>query len=469
MATAGGAGGDDGGRPQTRRWTVWFLGAAVAAVVLGAVGLTRLTADEPIRYRFEGKAVRNDGAVLEAADRAFLRTAHREEASLGDGARCYFSQPRPDADLAPRLRCGPIVHFGGSAQRPWDDVDLTATAVKNGVRLERKGSSKTGQALATGELLTRPDGATPPEAKNLAPPPPPRLSPGQVVVASSTPSETTMRRVETAVLGPGDLNVRIEDLGVAPQVRTSPGLRRPSFGEELVVATINVRARGGAAMELVAGPRRAPLPEAALQGRHVIAASVPVGSEAVLEITLRGISQRVSLRTGQPVGQSVGVLTERLRVTLNRVVERQQVPFGLGRPQQPVALPRFTLVEAELLAHSDWLGTAPSGSAWLAVEVQDFSVPTAPDAVAVRLNVAASFSVLLADGRSVPATEFGAPPGGRTVYIPVPEAFRAGVVTITPTFHVEAAGATATLAYPSTEVVLELRPSPAVEDRQNRH
>jgi hypothetical protein len=183
---------------------------------------------------------------------------------------------------------------------------------------------------------------------------------------------------------------------------------------------------------------------------------------------LRGISQGLSLRSGERVGPGVALLSERPRSELNRVVDRQQVSFGLVRAAQPVALARFTVAEAELLIHSEWLGTAPAGRGWLAVEVRDFTVPSVPDAVAVRLDLPASFVAVLPDGSSVPATELGMPPAGRTVYFPVPDTFRAGVVRITPTFDVEGSTGSGQLAFPTTELALELRPAQAADER-SRH
>ncbi len=169
------------------------------------------------------------------------------------------------------------------------------------------------------------------------------------------------------------------------------------------------------------------------------------------------------------MGPAVALLRERPRAVVSRVVERQQVSFGLVRAAQPVALARFTVGEAELLIHSEWLGTAPPDTGWLAVDLRDFSVPVVPDAVAVRLNLPASFVTVLPDGRSVAASELGMPPAGRTVYFPVPDTFRAGIVRITPTFEVEGSTGSGRLTFPAAEFALELLPGQAPQERLNRH
>ncbi|MGH9157247.1 MAG: hypothetical protein ACRD1K_15730 [Acidimicrobiales bacterium] len=154
---------------------------------------------------------------------------------------------------------------------------------------------------------------------------------------------------------------------------------------------------------------------------------------------------------------------ERPGATLDRSVEGQELGVG---PAGAVALRPFSLATTELLAHSEWLGSAPPGRAWLALGLRDFAVPRVSGSVSVRLDLAASFSLVLAGGQVVPAVEMGEPGVGLTVYFDVPEDLRSFVVRVTPTFGVEGGPAPGPLVFATAEVPVELRPGALGDDRR---
>lgn len=437
------------------------MGTAILMAFLGALAVA-VTLDKPAAYAFGGQPVHDADELVGEAERAFLRAVGREDASLGDGAGCFFSQLRSGADIEPALRCGPVVHFGGEADRPWDHLALRTrnrAGGADGVTLETTGEVDPGRTLADGELLSRPDGRRPPAATAVATlpsPGPPRMAPGGLVVAR-VPGDLARRAVGTAISPVGELEVTLVELATATEVEVDDGPRRAARGEELLVAVLDIRGGDGASIEVVTGRRRTLPSEPLGSGRHTLVMSTPVGMDSRLEVTFRGISQSLSLRTGQRAGDRPVLLDERPMVTIGLVVERQEVASGLDGPAATVALSRFTVAEASLLAHSRLLGAAPRGQGWLAVVLDGFGPPSVSGASAVGLDVAASFVVQLPDGRQVMATEFVRTDEGPTAYFVVPDATRAAVVRITPTFAVAGTTGPGRVAFATTEVALDLR------------
>lgn len=421
----------------------------VAGLVAAFVVAIRQTSTT---YRYEAAPVRDAEAVLRQADRAFLRAVGREDASVSSGARCHFSRVPPDRDIRLLLRCGPVVHFDGSPQRPWDDVALAAEQADGEVRLSIAGDAVPGQALVPGELLTRPDGKRPASPDGLMSPPPPRVAPGAVGVVAGRLPGPVPTATAGRLSGPGDLDVGLRPLGSAGEVELGDGPRRAARGEELLVVELTVRSGAGASLEIVAGKRRTALPEEARDGRTVVAASVPPRVDAVVEVGYRGLTRSLSMRTGRPVGDGVALLDQPLAARPAVAVDGQDAPNGGSR------LGSFTIASVDLLAHSEWLGTAPPGQAWVALGLDGFSAPFVSGSQSVRLDLAQSFGLMLADGSVVPGLEVGRPPAGPTVYFAGPLDLRSFVVRVSPTFVVEGGAAPGPLVFGTVEVPVELGP-----------
>lgn len=435
------------------------MALAVAGLVVGFVWA--VGGGEPA-YWFGGARVVEPGALLADADRRFLRAVYREDAAVGAGARCFFSRMPPDRNIRAVLRCGPVLHYQGDPDRPWDDVALVAEVADGRARLSLATATADetaveGQALKAGEVLSRPDGRTPATATALGLPPTRRVVPGAVAVVAGP------RAVPGAdsgqLRGPGRLEVAVEVVGVAPTIEVAGrGPRRAAAGEEFVVFTVAIRGAAGTSLELVSGARRVPLPEEARDGRSRLAVSAPAGEDVFLEATYRGIGRALSVRTGEPAGPARSFATAPPAAILDIPIAGQEVPAG---PTGTMARLRpFSLGAVELLDHSDWLGAPAPGRAWLAVAVDGFAVPRVDDAAGVRVDPAASFVVVLPGGEARPALEVGEPPGGTTVYFDVPADGRAFALRVAPTFVIEGGPGAGAVAFAVTEVPVELREIP---------
>lgn len=434
--------------------------AVVTGVLLLAIGIVAFRSpDAPPMYRLDGKPVIDEEEFLREADRAFHRAARREEASLHPKAACWFTRAGDD-EIQRILRCGPIVHYGGTQVRPWDELPFVASPVPGGVGLRLEGDPARGRGLPSGAVLSRPDGAEPPsrtEIEKLTIPPPPRVAPGELSLVTTVRERVDWRRAGVNLSGPGRLDVRVDEVATTSSaLRLRDGPRRPAIGEEFVVARIDARNVSRAVVEVVAGPRRTAADSRRFGGSTVLVVSAPRDVDTRLTVTFRGITQEVSLRTGAVVATNP-LLANTPRARPDRVIDRQEALVDL-ETRTAVSMASFTVTQVELTAHTDWLGAATPGMAWLVAELDGFTTPSVPGADSVRIDVGASFTFLLPDGRGVPAVELGRPQGSDLrVYFAVPEQTRSGVLRLEPTFVVEARGAVRPLTYARVELPLDLR------------
>lgn len=87
-----------------------------------------------------------------------------------DGFACYFST-LDGQSLNPFVRCGPAHPNLKGEQGPWETVTILATVGPEGVRLRSGMRHGTGYNLLADEVLSRPDGATPPPIDEIQIPP----------------------------------------------------------------------------------------------------------------------------------------------------------------------------------------------------------------------------------------------------------------------------------------------------------
>jgi hypothetical protein len=337
-----------------KRWAV-LVGLVLVVVIILAIALR----SRPPALYWEGQPMENASHVLVEAQAAMQSVASADEGALSSGSRCYFSLANSsDHDVAPYLRCGPILFPWSSPSAPWLAYAISGTPTSSGVKV-LLGSSVPADAtsgLHRGEVLRRPDGAGGPKGTGgLALPAVPRQRAGWAGVLSEPPLGLrpapvgdliedwgqTYRLVAfgevsylSSQLDPAALRDAVSPPGSAyATVRTSGGrplatLLLPMKGQNLVVAELALgpgEAAGAVPSEAVAdgaGPSSADKPAievlaggtaatfdvpatAAAGARETrptdltLVASVPAGSHPLLEISDKGLSQEVSLVGGQ--------------------------------------------------------------------------------------------------------------------------------------------------------------------------
>ena len=332
-----------------RRWAVLVGLAALVVIVL----LVALRSHPPALY-WQGEPFGDGPQVLAQAQASMQAVAGAEEGALSPQSRCYFSLPTQAAhDVAPYLRCGPVLLPWSSPGAPWLTYKLSASPPTGSgveVAVAPSPSPASTVALAKAEVLRRPDGTAPPQGDaGLAVPAVPRQPPGWAATVGIPPPDLRPAPVTdligdwgqsyrlvafgemnelSARLDPGALRVASNPPGSAYSTGTSRSdlplakLLLPPKGQVFVVAELAVSpgedagaVPAGAAgagtrvpdepvMAVVAGGQTASLPaaNASRSADVTVVASVPVADQPVLVITDKGLEQRVLLSTGQLEG-----------------------------------------------------------------------------------------------------------------------------------------------------------------------
>jgi hypothetical protein len=322
---------------------------AVAALVV--IVLVVVLRGHPPALYWQGEPFGDASTVLGQAQQSMQAYAGANEGVLSAQSRCYFSLPTTAAhDVAPYLRCGPVLLPWSSPGGPWLTYSLSASRpTSSGVELAVALSPSPGStvALAEGEVLRRPDGVAPPAGDaGLAVPAVPRQPAGWAADLGNPPAGLRPAPVAdligdwgqsyrlvafaeldrvSARLDPAGLRVASNPAGSAYSTGAGRSglplakLLLPPKGEVFVVAELAVSpgeaagpvpagaaATGGGpgpdqpAMEVLAGAETAavPAPGPARSGDVTVVAAVPAGAAAVLVISDKGLAQKVLLSTG---------------------------------------------------------------------------------------------------------------------------------------------------------------------------
>ncbi len=348
---AAAAGHEGGPAVFARRWAVLVAAAALVVIILVVV----LRSHPPALY-WQGEPFSDGSTVLGQAQQSMQSFASADEGVLSTQSRCYFSLPTTAAhDVAPYLRCGPVLLPWSSPSGPWLTYRLSASRpTSTGVELAVRPTPSPGStvALSKSEVLRRPDGVAPPSGNaGLAVPAVPRQPAGWAAALDNPPPELRPAPVADLIgdwgqsyrlvafgeldrvssrLDPAALRVASDPPGSAYSTRVGSSgtdssgrplakLLLPPKGQVFVVAELAVspgeeagavpagaNAAGAAGagadqpvLQVLAGTETAVLPGFTARSADVtVVASVPAGAPPVLVIADKGLDQRVMLSTG---------------------------------------------------------------------------------------------------------------------------------------------------------------------------
>jgi hypothetical protein len=339
-----------------RRWAVLVAVVALVVVIL----VVALRGHPPALY-WQGEPFGDGSTVLGEGQQSMQAFAKADEGVVSSQSRCYFSLPTTAGhDVAPYLRCGPVLLPWSSPSGPWLTYKLSASRpTSSGVELAvaLAPSPASTVALYPGEVLRRPDGVASPQGDaGLAVPAVPRQPAGWAAALSNPPADLRPAPAADLIgdwgqsyrlvafgeldlirssLDPGALRVAYDPPGSAWSTGAGPAgggptgsgrsglplatLLLPPKGQVFVAAELAVSpgedagavpvgavAAGAGAgsdqagMEVLAGTETA-VPPAAGTSRSAdvtIVASVPAGAQPVLVVSDKGLEQRVMLSTG---------------------------------------------------------------------------------------------------------------------------------------------------------------------------
>ena len=213
-----------------RRWAV--LVAVVALVVIILVVVLR---GHPPALYWQGEPFGDGSTVLGAGQQSMQAFAKADEGVVSSESRCYFSLPTTAAhDVAPYLRCGPVLLPWSSPSGPWLTYKLSASRpTSSGVELAvaLAPSPASTVALYPGEVLRRPDGVASPQGDaGLAVPAVPRQPAGWAAGLSNPPAD--LRPAPAAdLIGDWGQSYRLVAFGELDLIRSSldPGALRVAY------------------------------------------------------------------------------------------------------------------------------------------------------------------------------------------------------------------------------------------------
>lgn len=409
--------------------------AAILALVLVGGGLFFFLSGEDITY--EGRDIVEPEKVLGDAESRLDGIVEARNGALNDQTSCYFVVKNADTtDIEDRLVCGPVLFVDGDQGQSYLTFPLEGSAGDGDARLAvaAEPDSPEPAALASPDLLRRPDGNTPPEGSGgLAVPEPPRAEAGTftVIPSEGTDLESTPA---TARIGSPTMSIDLTAIGEPERYGQGDEARRPAEGEKFVAFEITSGAgevgpigEFSVAVQIDEDdPTQLP-DDADLSGGPVtLAISVPEDTEDVHLVVADGtIVQRLSLTTGEPDPDNIAVWQRTTRsqsLTFSQSFSVRQSQPGFVTEDFPCTL----IVDGVFLTYfagpnADRAPSAPSQAFLDLSGVLDIS--------GQQGQVAPVFwSLTLPDGTVLPAFDLNDDPDLIDIFFEVPANFTEGSV-----------------------------------------
>ena len=271
----------------------------------------------PIFVSVNGVAVQNPESSLRTADDEFSALVRAAHGNAGKSSGCYFehstSAPYP-TDIYEAVLCGPVQFYGGNPSRPYLAYSATAgTGVDHQVDLaiSKVPVQPDPIAVPLGVTLIGPHGATHTRTDPTlrASTSAPEGSAGVVAVETVSPDKLATADFHSA-MGSNAIAIRLDEFGPVTGYGSGMNARSAPAGTHLIAfrlsfdpgenefaplssVTLSVHADGRA--------MRVPLNADTPQTGQLFVVSVESADQPVdLTLVDQGITQTVSLRTGQP-------------------------------------------------------------------------------------------------------------------------------------------------------------------------
>ena len=310
-----------GGPGKGRRFGIIGLIVVIVVGLLAGGYFVFLKKDSAAALSYNGKKINQPAGVLTAGEADLAAIIKARHGAAAATTRCYFAVPKTPAagatksDIDPALRCGPVLFVDGDASQSYLSLALTAGAASNdGVTLTPATAAQSldPQQVPGTLTLERPDKAAPPAGSGglTVPAPPPAAADflGSVSLGnSSVPAAPA-----NAVIGSKNGGVRLATLGPIPRYGAGDDARSAPTGQKLIAFSVaNAPTTSGKAsttaavvLHVVVGSS-APRLVSAGGGAPIVLAVPTTATDASLQLTDAGITQSISLLTGQPAPTNI--------------------------------------------------------------------------------------------------------------------------------------------------------------------
>lgn len=364
---------------------------ALSGLGTGALIITVLSACGNQTLSFNGTDVDDPDKALSAVEEAWKQPLNPEMSTVSAESRCYLQVADEDA-VAGNALCGPVFHLGYDGPT-WDGVALSsAPSGNNAVALVAASTVARGQSPLQDHSLYRPDGETAPSDVQLDEPTGEVLETGKIVWLDGGLNEAGTVPADSGnfiVTPDGRLAVTSQWAGEsigsglskisAPEgatlIAASVKVERPEDDQSLALSTIEEEdgAVPSTTVNAVVGSNSYPVGEdlAAITGGTFALAVEGDLNEARLDLTTDGLTQNLSLTTGQRTSTNASAYYTGASTT---EFDRPQPGYapefnyqGLG----PAGTVQVNLHAVGRSAYLPGYGWAEDGKAWIELNVEE--------------------------------------------------------------------------------------------------
>jgi len=329
----------------------------------------------------DGRRLVDDQAVIDTVDGAFMTAVAESGAAGSEGSLCFFGGATNEADqflTDGSLWCGPVLLGDSAPGALWAQSSFTAGtgdsfAVADATPPPSFELGAT-SPLPPGVSLVRPDGRQPVDGTGLRPPVAGPVA-RTIEVLPEAPAGVQLQAPADGRLHLPSRTLLLTGLGRIDQAGAEAEEVAVAGGETVVVATFESAAvEGGPAdggtAQLVVDGEASPFDGwSALPATGALTVSVPADAQDVtLEVVFDGLSQKISLLTGERAGGFPAVLyRDGTTAAIGaEFVAEAAMPAGDGATASGV------VGGVRLVAWLDGRGWAAPGRAFLAVDITDW-------------------------------------------------------------------------------------------------
>lgn len=349
----------------------------IGALAVGVVAVTTVAGCNG-GVKYAGQEISADVSFLGQIEQQFREDIGHGSVTVGTGSHCWLLRDKDTGEIDPAAACGPVRHLGATGNGVWDLYKFKATVSGKTMTVADVAVGKTGATLpADREPYRGDDVKIPANADALAAPEAPAAQPGMAKIIADIKIDNAAKPQKGTLIIPGG-TVEATEVG---EVKTIPGdeqssAYRPADGEEFravgITITEDQNTPAGSvdvtpAYSVRAGSQKAGVdlgkgssgqPAA---GPQVLVVSVPKGQDAELVVSVAGVDQTLSVRTGDRTSTTAAAYyRDNTTMVVNKPYKPQHVTVGQFQLGHQV-----TFTEATVTPFDANKGWAPDGKVWL--------------------------------------------------------------------------------------------------------
>ncbi len=301
-------------------------------------------------FTYAGRDVAEPEKVLTDAESTIEGYVESRSGASNDDTACWFRYRNADTtDIEDDLVCGPVLFVDGDQSDAYLLLAVTPSGGSGDATLTVAGepTDPAPQALPDADLLSRPDGTSPPSEVDLEVPQPPAAEPGYEAVGPFDDVDLSTPEGVATLSGPA-ARVTVTGVGQADRVGAGDEAVRPADGEVFRVFSYTIDTGEGLSndpptLSYSVDGEETPVdtslvvPGATVEGLL----SVPEDADVQLVVADDEVTQTLSLLDGSPGSENLVVTTRENRDA--DPVPAQQIPGVISAPGRVTTPFTFTV------------------------------------------------------------------------------------------------------------------------------